>query len=159
MRVSVSGSPKIFSQRWKPSGGEGQWQKRKDYSGQAFGRVVDNNRGKRARTPPCRMNGARGGAPEGKRNGNYRHDTGLPCCTRSPFPAIAWSPRCSPLVFRVIVVRHASSSTRLPTTRQYLGRLPCGEGQRSKPGSLAMFAAMRRGSLRVSAFHCGCDLI
>ncbi len=47
--------------------------KRKDYSGQAFGRVVDNNRGKRARTPPCRMNGARGGAPEGKRNGNYRH--------------------------------------------------------------------------------------
>jgi len=35
--------------------------------------------GKRCRAPAvqgwkvCRMHGARGGAPEGKRNGNYRH--------------------------------------------------------------------------------------
>ena len=40
--------------------------KRKDWTGQHFGRAP-------AVRGLCRMHGARGGAPEGKRDGNYRH--------------------------------------------------------------------------------------
>jgi hypothetical protein len=42
--------------------------KRKDWTAQRFGRAPAVRDWKM-----CRMHGARGGAPKGKRNGNYRH--------------------------------------------------------------------------------------
>jgi hypothetical protein len=64
---SSRGSISIFP-RIKNRTVEGAMPKRKDWTAQRFGRAPAVRDWKM-----CRMHGARGGAPKGKRNGNYRH--------------------------------------------------------------------------------------